>query len=289
MRVRSNHVVHAVGCIALPGGCGALTAANSYASGSSTSDALKAGARGQVGAFVGQQVAGFTGAKSAAFTLPNIIGNGLGGGVNAHINGGSFRDGFIGAAFGAAFKPLNYKVWDTGAAFQFHRVVTAGFIGGVGSYISGGKFGYGAFTGAFGQYWNGEQALNRARVNAVRQELMKNNALTTEKAIDGLYSYTNYSGLAATGFLMTGNLPAYGIINLTSMGAGIFGMTLDMFYGESFSEASAAGTANGVAIDRLQNIVTPMMPTQYRVPTNVALDSYSSVTRFLLNEAASNE
>jgi hypothetical protein len=142
----------------VPASCGAVTAANAYASGASTSDALKAGARGQIGAAIGQQVAGATGGAYDAGTWQNVVGNGIGGGVQSRINGGSFRDGFVGAAFGAAFKPVGFKLFPY-ANQGLQRVITAGLVGGTGSYLSGGKFGYGAFSGAFGQYWNGEQSV----------------------------------------------------------------------------------------------------------------------------------
>ena len=151
-----RNIITGGACIMVPASCGAVTAANAYASGASTSDALKAGARGQIGAAIGQGVAGYTGGAHAAGTWQNIVGNGIGGGVQSRINGGSFRDGFVGGAFGAAFKPAGFKLFPY-ANQGLQRVITAGLVGGTGSYLSGGKFGYGAFSGAFGQYWNGER------------------------------------------------------------------------------------------------------------------------------------
>jgi hypothetical protein len=150
-----RNIITGGACIMVPASCGAVTAANAYASGASTSDALKAGARGQIGAAIGQQVARATGGAYDAGTWQNVVGNGIGGGVQSRINGGSFRDGFVGAAFGAAFKPVGFKLFPY-ANQGLQRVITAGLVGGTGSYLSGGKFGYGAFSGAFGQYWNGE-------------------------------------------------------------------------------------------------------------------------------------
>lgn len=172
-----RNIITAGTCIMTgPKGCAVASAANAYANGASTSDALKAGARGYVGARVGEAMAGYAGTKfpinpakagySAANYVPNVLVNGIAGGVQGAINGGGFRSGFIGGAFGAAFKPMNFSIWGTEAAYKMHRVITAGLIGGTGSYLSGGKFGYGAFSGAFGQYWNGERPhIQRKKTN----------------------------------------------------------------------------------------------------------------------------
>lgn len=152
-----GNIVTAGMCIAAPGAmCALASAGNAWANGARGDDIWKAGARGGVGSYIGQQVAGYAGAKYKVWTWQNIVGNGIGGGVSSKINGGSFRDGFIGGAFGAAFKPLTFRLFPFGHQ-GLQRIITAGLIGGTGSYITGGDFGYGAFSGAFGQYWNGER------------------------------------------------------------------------------------------------------------------------------------
>ena len=149
----------ALGCmIGGPAVCASAVSANAYASGASTEAALKSGASGYVGAYVGGQIAGYTGGTYDAGTWQNILGNGLGGGTQSAINGGSFQNGFTGGAFGVAFKPLGFDLFPN-ANQTWHRVAFAGLVGGTGAYISGGSFGYGAFYGGFGQYWNGENTV----------------------------------------------------------------------------------------------------------------------------------
>jgi hypothetical protein len=234
-----RNIITGGACIMVPASCGAVIAANAYASGASTSDALKAGARGQIGAMAGQAIAGYAGtnfpvnpAKLGASTgnyIPNVILNGLAGGVQGAINGSGFKNGFTGGAFGAAFKPMNFAMWGTGAANSLRRVITAGLIGGTGSHLSGGNFGYGAFSGAFGQYWNGEAA-NRRRAQRGRVEPGQEGGVTLAGVSEG-------AGYAATASLvLPGGQILTAPLTLISLGAG----GLDYYFNAQVGTATAS-------------------------------------------------
>jgi hypothetical protein len=269
-----RNIITGGACIMVPASCGAVTAANAYASGASTSDALKAGARGQIGAAIGQGVAGYAGGAHAAGTWQNIVGNGIGGGVQSRINGGSFRDGFVGGAFGAAFKPAGFKLFPY-ANQGLQRVITAGLVGGTGSYLSGGKFGYGAFSGAFGQYWNGERHVTyvgedgktyRVKVWQSAEGMMAEaagaesidayNTTTRSEVATGLgivslmtTPYAWITGTAAVGayVLSPSESNAFGVATIP-LGAGARWLDEGLYYGQKGIEGVVenAGIINGI-------------------------------------------
>ena len=83
-------------------------------------------------------------------------------------------------------------------------------------------------------------------------------------------------------------IPA-GVLSGISAFSGLFGAGLDFVAGTSFNEAAAAGAIHGYGVLQAQEIVTPLLPPPARLPANIAADSYSTVSRFLFNEAASND
>ncbi|MEW6536816.1 MAG: RHS repeat-associated core domain-containing protein [Candidatus Auribacterota bacterium] len=90
--------------------------------------------------------------KDIAKTLPH----GLVGGISNKLQGGKFKDGFLGSASAQLFSPFVGDIGGSNLSGRIERTVISAVIGGTTSVIGGGKFANGAMMGAFKNLYNAE-------------------------------------------------------------------------------------------------------------------------------------
>jgi RHS repeat-associated protein len=156
-------------------------AVNAALAGGGFRDILKGGL---VGAFQGAA----SGALHFVGGIANVIGHGLVGGVANKLMGGSFQDGFVSAAAGAAVnnildglglygegkflgQPGDKDLLRTAA-----RTTIAGIAGGTAAAIGGGKFSNGFYTAALQHLFNAENGYYsiKERLGRMRDQLVQN-------------------------------------------------------------------------------------------------------------------
>ena len=97
---------------------------------------------------------------SNVFSVERLLGHGILGGALSSVQGGRFKDGFLGSAvtfgLGSAgiFKSLNLSALNQTTWSRVKNAFVAGIIGGTASVIGGGKFQNGAVSGAFSRLFN---------------------------------------------------------------------------------------------------------------------------------------
>jgi hypothetical protein len=252
-------IMTAGSCIVMPQFCGAAVATNAWVSGAKTSDALKAGARAQVAAYAGEVIAGGVGTATnngaggfVNYSL-NVAGNGIAGGVASHINGGSFKNGFIASAVGASLKQLNGQLFK-GVENRLQRVAFASIAGGAASYLSGGKVGHGMFSAAFTQYWNGERHMEQKESNWAQEAIETGtHALEVLKTWLGISEYSSVR--AGAGKALGGGVLGVGASVLTTDAAA----AADGYHGEQLRQRLMHAEKEGwITIERqieLQNMI----------------------------------
>lgn len=172
--------IQIVGCgVSGPPGvalCAAVTGALTMLSGGSIGDALQAMAFTVASAGVWNAIGthitgplqelmgvaeGVMDSARAAFAAVKSVIHGVVGGALSMAQGGSFMDGFVANAAGAAAGVMSEGVFGSpgegGAEGFFGRTATAAIAGGTASVLTGGKFANAAVTAAFAQIWNAER------------------------------------------------------------------------------------------------------------------------------------
>lgn len=148
--------------------CIAASGALALAAGGGLEDALKAmafaaasfGTWTAIGTYVTPALKAVAdGSRMALAAMKGAV-HGVVGGALSLAQGGSFIDGFVANAMGAAAGVFSEGVFGPagsgGAEGFFGRTATAALAGGSASALTGGKFANGALTAAFAQMWNGE-------------------------------------------------------------------------------------------------------------------------------------
>lgn len=144
-----------------PQACGLATGLNSYVSGASLGQSIKAGVISWATA-EGFKWAGTTGpagvdqttlagAKAAAISFERYAAHALVGCVSTVANGGGCGQGAASAVFG---KFATNAIGGTPGQFDVYQAAATIVAGGVGSVIAGGKFENGATTAAYGYLFN---------------------------------------------------------------------------------------------------------------------------------------
>ena len=148
--------------------CTAAIAVNTFASGGSLKDGLKAVAFAFATMGIFDAVGGFLdGARAAlggAFGVVKAGVHGVIGGALSVAQGGSFLQGFasnaIGAVAGLASESVFGAARTGGLEGKLARTLVAAAAGCAGAIVTGGKCGQGAVTAAFAQLYNAEGGLN---------------------------------------------------------------------------------------------------------------------------------
>lgn len=181
--------IQIIGCgISGPPGiaiCAGVTGALTLLSGGSIGDTLQAMAFTVASAGIWSGVGSFLEPLKAlgvgTFTAIKSAVHGVVGGALSMVQGGSFVDGFVANAAGAAAGVMSESVFGPagtgGAQGFFGRTAAAAIAGGTTSILTGGKFSNAAITAAFAQMWNGEAIFDALRGidahNALAQYLIE--------------------------------------------------------------------------------------------------------------------
>jgi hypothetical protein len=85
--------------------------------------------------------------------------HGIAGGVQSEMQGGDFKDGYLGASVSNAFAPMTESLFiQQNQVFQ--RVAFSGAVGGLAAYASGGDVAMGMTTAAYSRWFNHEYHLD---------------------------------------------------------------------------------------------------------------------------------
>lgn len=139
----------------------AITAIN----GGSIKEIINAGFNGAISGAVAGASAYSIGMSMGTpnFGSANFVGKGLAhgvsGGIQAEVNGGDFKNGFISASISYGLTPLNEQVFGTPQLQPdnaFQRIAFSSAVGATTSYVSGGNVLEGALTAGFVRAYNCE-------------------------------------------------------------------------------------------------------------------------------------
>lgn len=86
--------------------------------------------------------------------------HGIAGGVQSEMQGGDFKDGFLGASVSNAFAPMTESLF-TQQNQVFQRVAFSGAVGGLAAYASGGDVAMGMTTAAYSRWFNHEMTAGK--------------------------------------------------------------------------------------------------------------------------------
>ena len=111
--------------------------------------------------------------------VAKVTAHGVTGGVMSELTGGSFKEGFLSAAFAKGFSgPIERHVPN----YRSARVFAAAIVGGTASRLGGGTFANGAMTGAFSRLFNDE-------LHREIEEVQKNPRPAKRYVGDGQFKY----------------------------------------------------------------------------------------------------
>ena len=123
---------------------------------------IKAGVTGAISAIAFNVVGGIVG-QTQSWSMSSFAGNvgrmaaqGAVGGYMSVVQGGQFRDGFIGAALAKGGEGFIGGIQGEDSVHVIERTLMAGTVGGIGSRLAGGSFDQGFATAAFVHLYNAE-------------------------------------------------------------------------------------------------------------------------------------
>ncbi len=133
---------------------------------------------------------------AAGFNPGKILAHGVVGGASASLQGGSFKDGFVGAAVSQGVfqgAEANGYTFDANAdtfASRIKNAAIAGMIGGTSAVLAGGKFRHAAVSAAMGRLFNDLSSNHRHKNGETKTKIDDKNPIkrTVEEEAIGPYS-----------------------------------------------------------------------------------------------------